>query len=218
MNGLPGAVLERPSDGPAQGLVVLLHGVGGNARSLLPLAAAIDPRLHVLLPDAPLPLGPQAFAWFNVRFTAHGPQIDPAQAEAARVLLRDWLGAQQARLGISPRQTLLAGFSQGGIMSASVALTAPAQVKSFAILCGRILPEIAPQVPADIATQDVQGLLVHGRDDDKLPYALAEAAAQRLHGLGVAHRLQGYPVGHTLSADMQRDTLAWIDARLLTRR
>lgn len=70
---------------------------------------------------------------------------------------------------LDPRQTVLAGFSQGGIMSASVALTQPQRVKPFGVLCGRILPEIAPHVPADIAEAGLHGLLVHGHADDKLP-------------------------------------------------
>lgn len=209
-------MLERPAQGTAQGLVVLLHGVGSNEQSLAGLAQALDPRLHVLLPRGPLVFGPQAFGWFTVRFGAQGPVIDPAQAEQSRLLLGEWLAAQQQRLGVDARQTVLAGFSQGGIMSASVALTQPQRVKSFGVLCGRILPEIAPHVPAGIADAGLDGLLVHGHADDKLPYTLAESAAARLQALGVAHQLRGYPVGHTLSADMQRDISGWIQQRLLS--
>lgn len=78
--------------------MVLLHGVGSNEQSLLPLASAIDPRLHVLLPRGPVVFGPQAFGWFTVRFDAQGPVIDPAQAETSRLLLADWLAGQQQRL------------------------------------------------------------------------------------------------------------------------
>lgn len=217
MNPLLQPVLERPAQGPAQGLVVLLHGVGSNEQSLLPLASAIDPRLHVLLPRGPVVFGPQAFGWFTVRFDAQGPVIDPAQAETSRLLLADWLAGQQQRLGLDARQTALAGFSQGGIMAASVALTQPQRVTSFAILCGRILPEIAPSIPADVGQAGLDALVVHGYNDDKLPYTLAEVASHRLQALGVAHQLRGYPVGHALSADMQRDTLAWLERRLLSR-
>lgn|GEM_PF-5787648 len=33
----------RPSVGPARGLVLLMHGVGSNERSLLSVAQALDP-------------------------------------------------------------------------------------------------------------------------------------------------------------------------------
>lgn len=101
-------------------------------------------------------------------------------------------------------------------MSASVALTAPQVARRFAILSGRILPEIAPHVPADIATRGVRGLILHGEQDSKLPFALATAAAARLQVLGVDHALHGYPADHTLTAAMQADFNAWTARELLS--
>lgn len=206
----------RPATGPVHGLVVLLHGVGSNERSLQALADGLDKRLQVVLPRAPLAFGPDAFGWFTVQFGAQGPVIDPAQAEASRLLLIDYVRALQAQHGVDTAHTLVAGFSQGGIMSASVALTAPQVARRFAILSGRILPEIAPHIPADIATRGVRGLILHGEHDSKLPFALATAAAARLQALGVDHALHGYPADHTLTAAMQADFNAWTARELLS--
>lgn len=209
--------VARPATGPAHGLVVLLHGVGSNERSLQALADGLDKRLQVVLPRAPLAFGADAFGWFTVQFGAQGPVIDPAQAEASRPLLIDYVRALQAQHGVDAAHTLVAGFSQGGIMSASVALTAPQVARRFAILSGRILPEIAPHVPADIATRGVRGLILHGEQDSKLPFALATAAAARLQALGVDHAVHGYPADHTLTAAMQADFNAWTARELLSR-
>ncbi|WP_422508710.1 alpha/beta hydrolase [Stenotrophomonas sp. GZD-301] len=206
----------RAATGPAQGLVVLMHGVGSHERSLLPLAQALDPRLQVVLPRGPLSFGPDAFGWFTVQFGPQGPVIDPAQAEASRLRLIDFVRQQQAQLGLPATRTLVAGFSQGGIMSASIALTAPEVAARFAVLSGRILPEIAAHVPADIATRDLEGLILHGRHDSKLPFALATAASARLRALGVRHTLKDYPADHALTAPMQADFNAWTVQRLLS--
>ncbi|MCF7751227.1 dienelactone hydrolase family protein [Bacillus subtilis subsp. subtilis] len=214
MSALTAAV--RAATGPVQGLVVLLHGVGSNERSLLALAHGLDRRLQVVLPRAPLAFGADAFGWFNVQFGAHGPVIDPAQADASRHRLTDYVRGLQAQHGVDAAQTLVAGFSQGGILSASVALTAPALVRNFAILSGRILPEIDPHIPADIALYNVRGLILHGRHDSTLPYALATAAAARLQALGVAHALHEYPADHALTAAMQADFNAWTTRVLLS--
>ena len=152
-----------------------------------------------------------------MQFGAQGPVIDPAQAEASRLLLIDYVRALQAQHGVDAAHTLVAGFSQGGILSASVSLTAPQVARRFAILSGRILPEIAPHVPADIATRGVRGLILHGEQDSKLPFALATAAAARLQALGVDHALHGYPADHTLTAAMQADFNAWTARELLSR-
>ncbi|MET0289420.1 MAG: hypothetical protein ABW178_07310, partial [Pseudoxanthomonas sp.] len=148
--------IERPARGPARGLVLLLHGVGADEQSLVALAQRLPDDVHVVLPRAPRPFGPAAYGWFQVAFTEQGPVIRPEQAEASRLQLIDFIADTQQRLGIAPAKTLVAGFSQGGIMSAGVALTSPGSVAGFGILSGRILPEIEPRIPQDIAmAQDV---------------------------------------------------------------
>lgn len=212
MSGLHFA--ERAASGPAQALLVLLHGVGANEQSLAGLALQQDPRVQVLLPRGPLAFAPGAYGWFQVRFEPQGPVIEPAQAEASRRALIGFVAAQQARLGIAPARTAIAGFSQGGIMSASVALTAPASVAGFGILSGRILPEIEPLIPADVGAHGLRGLVMHGRRDGKLPFALAERAAERLRRHGVAHELRDYDEDHALNPAMQADFRGWVDGVL----
>lgn len=206
--------IERPAVGTPRGLVVLLHGVGADEASLWPLAQALPQDLHVVLARAPLAVGPGMHAWFPVRFTQQGPQIDPQQADASRRLLIEFIARQQARLGVAPSRTLVAGFSQGGIMSASVALTAPASVSGFGILSGRILPEIEGGIPADIARHDLHGLVLHGRHDSKLGYFFAKRARQRLQHFGVAHTLKSYDADHELTAPMRADFIDWVQTRL----
>lgn len=206
--------IERPADGVPRGLLVLLHGVGANERSLTDLALRQDPRLHVVLAREPLAFGPGMYGWFQVQFTPDGPVIRPEQAEASRRLLIDFIAAQQARLGIAPERTVVAGFSQGGIMSASVGLTAPASVAGFAILSGRILPEIEPLVPADVGAHGLRALVVHGRRDGKLPYALAERSDERLTHFGVSHELRGHDADHELTLAMADDFATWLGRSL----
>ncbi len=211
MNAAPLRFVERPATGAPHGLLLLLHGVGANEQSLAAVAMEQDPRLHVVLPRGPLAFGPGAHGWFQVQFTLQGPVIDPEQAEASRRLLIDFVAGQQRRLGLAPARTLVAGFSQGGIMSAGVGLTAPASVAGFAILSGRILPEIEPLVPADVGRHGLQALVMHGRHDSKLPFALAERSDERLRHYGVAHELRAYDADHGLDAPMRADFRDWVE-------
>ena len=109
--------------------------------SLSDLAAGVDPHTLVVLPRGPLALGPNQCAWFRVAFTANGPQIVEREAEQARHTLIRFITQLQTQHHIAPEHTVVAGFSQGGIMSASVALTSPESVAGFGVLSGRILPE-----------------------------------------------------------------------------
>ena len=156
--------------------LVLLHGVGSNEAGFIDLARQIDPRLTVVLARGPIVLSVSQFAWFQVNFTANGPAINPVQAEQARTTLIDFLGQLRTVLGVDPKRTWIAGFSQGGIMSASVALTAPEQVAGFGVLSGRILPEVLPAVRTGEALGKLRGFVSHGVQDQKLGIHFARDA------------------------------------------
>ncbi|MGJ4748504.1 hypothetical protein ACQV5M_19240, partial [Leptospira sp. SA-E8] len=113
-------------------------------------------------------------------------------------------------------RTVVAGFSQGGILSASVGLTAPERVQGFAVLAGRILPELEPMLASRDRLGRLHALIAHGRDDDKLPVSWAERAHAWLDTLGVAHALRLYPGGHGIGMTMAADFHDWVTPLLLT--
>ena len=199
----------EPAEPPR--LLVLAHGVGGNETNLAPLAARVPSDTVVVLARGPLTLGPGQYAWFRVAFGPHGPRPDLAAAETSRQRLATFVGEMQAHYGVPPTATVVAGFSQGGIMSASVALTRPDLVAGFGVLAGRILPELEPRLAAREALHSIRAFIGHGRDDSKLPVDWAHRADTWLTDLGVRHETHLYPGDHGLSPAMQDDFLGWFD-------
>ncbi|WP_322076608.1 alpha/beta hydrolase [Burkholderia cepacia] len=211
-SGLPYRL--RPAAGRPVARLLLLHGVGGNETNLLNLAGIIDPRIEIAFLRGPLTFGPGQHAWFPVRFGPNGPEIDAARADESRIQLITLLRAFRARDGAGAAlPTVIAGFSQGGIMSAGVGLTSPDDVAAFAVLCGRILPEIDPLIAPRDALRPLHALIVHGRFDDKLPVAWADTADAKLTALGVAHDTRLYDAGHELTTEMVGDFGRWVGER-----
>jgi phospholipase/carboxylesterase len=200
----------QPALAKPASLLVLLHGVGGNEGNLAALGAEAGGDTLVVLPRGPITLGPDAFGWFRVAFTSNGPRIEAGEADASRRALIDFIAQLQQAHGIAPARTTIAGFSQGGILSASVALTAPERVAAFAVLAGRILPEIEPQLADAQRLSTLRGYIAHGLHDDKLPVDWAHRADAWLTRLGVGHETKLYPAGHELDAAMRADFLAWL--------
>jgi phospholipase/carboxylesterase len=194
--------------------LVLLHGVGSNEAGFIDLARQIDPRLTVVLARGPIVLSASQFAWFQVNFAANGPAINPVQAEQARTTLIDFLSQLRPLLNVDPKRIWIAGFSQGGIMSASVALTAPSRVAGFGILSGRILPEVLPLVKEDPLLKTLPAFVSHGVQDAVLGIHFAHHAKTVLDGLGLPLSYHEYQGGHSLSGAMAGDFLQWLDGQL----
>jgi phospholipase/carboxylesterase len=202
----------RPGTG-AQGkspCLILLHGVGANEVGFIELAKSLDPRLTVVLARGPLEFGPMQFGWFQVHFTQNGPAINPVQADQARQKLLTFVDHLPEVLDIDPSHLWMAGFSQGGIMSASVGLTAPEKLTGFGILSGRILPEVLPSVKPGAALSKIRAFISHGVQDDKLGIHFAHHAKQVLTGFDVPLEYHEYPANHTLNMAMVEDFKRWL--------
>lgn len=188
--------------------LLLLHGVGGNESNLTSLAPYLSADLELMVLRGPRQLGPGAFAWFEVSFTSEGPRINAKQEEESRHRLVSFIDA------LPPLPTAIAGFSQGGIMSAGVALTAPSKVRGFGLLSGRILPELRDQIAPREELSSLSGFVAHGHHDTKLPYFWADQAVALLTEVGVPHQAHSYEMGHEITRTEITDFSYWVNETL----
>lgn len=200
----------RPAAGKPVGLVMLMHGVGSNEDSLLGLASFIPENISVVSIRSPLIMGPGAYSAFPVSFSEDGPKIDAAAAEASRQKLLRFIPELQQRYSAAAGQTLIAGFSQGGIMSASLALSAPRCIRGFAILSGRILPEIKPLIAPTEDLKRLSALVIHGENDDRLPFFWAKKSVGLLQEHGIPFDLRQYTIGHEITSQVATDFADWV--------
>lgn len=203
--------LEPRPDTP-RSLLVLLHGVGGDEAQLAGLGASVAAHTLVVLPRGPRSISGGMQGWYRVGFSDDGPEIVEEEAEESRLKLIDFIGQLQGRFGVPAERTVVGGFSQGGILAASAALTAPRCVAGFVVLCGRLLPELEPRLASAGELQALEALIVHGRRDTRLPPEWAERAVRWLDDLGVPHELRLHDAGHELTAAMERDFIEWFGA------
>lgn len=189
---------------PPRARLLLLHGVGGNETNLIGLSSLIPDDVEVLLLRGRLQIAAEGYAWFQVNFTSTGPVINEEQAEASRQCLVKFTEA------LPELPTVIAGFSQGGILSSSVGLSAPHCVAGFGLLSGRILPELKPYIASLDALRSLSAFVAHGRDDNKLPVSWAEKADAWLTQLNVQHETHLYDMGHEITAEEVNDFVRWL--------
>lgn len=192
-------------------LLILLHGVGGNEQNLFSFADALPDNYLVVSARGPLTLGANSFAWFQVDFSSGRPQINEKQAEVARLTLLDFIESLKKDLDFDDKQVYLMGFSQGGIMSYSVALTEPEKIKGIAVMSGRLLPEVKPLVADEKRLSKLKIFVSHGRQDQVLHFPFATEAVDYLKSKGLNPDFHAYDEGHTINQQMLVDVRRWLN-------
>ncbi len=165
--------------------MLLLHGVGADGHDLIDLAPSWSHALPDALfaaPDAPEPYdgAPMGRQWFSL--ADRTPSVLHAGACRAAPLLNAYIDAECTRAGLPKEAVALMGFSQGAMMALHAGLRRAPSVRAVLAFSGALLdtPDLAAEC---VAKPPV--LLVHGRDDEVVPFARGPASEHRLHGLGI---------------------------------
>lgn len=212
--------LTRPPQTEAAGkppLLLQLHGIGSNERDLFSFADRLDPRFRVLSLRAPLTLAKDSFAWFEVNFRPEGNLGNVEQLRASREKLLQFIQEAIAAYDADPERVYLIGFSQGAIMSLTLALTSPAVVAGVVAMSGRIPTEAFEAfqwtAPKDELT-DLPLLLIHGTRDAVVRVQHAHNARNLLEKLPVSLTYQEYDMAHEVTPRSLALAVAWLMARL----
>ncbi len=203
-------MLTGPSLGPASGgkprqIVILIHGYGSNGADLLSLAPYWYqhlPNALFVAPNAPEPCPglPGGFQWWALE-TFDRAALAAGVARAAPKL-DAFVDAQLAAHGLTERDLVLIGFSQGTMMALHVG---PLRARRIAGIIG-YSGVLADPHTAGVRTKPPV-LLVHGDADPVVPIAgfhrsVAELQAMRFDlethvsiGLGHGVDAQGLDLG-----------------------
>ena len=168
-------------------LLFLLHSSYTDESSFEKWVQFIDPKITIVMPRALFPVNESSkkMMWFKASFTSSEPIIDSNQAEESRIKLISYIKEVQNDLHLGAKNTVIAGFSQGGVLSASVALTEPKLVQGFSILSGRILPEINECIDPVMDLCHLRALICHGTMDDLLSVQWANKSRDTLSNLKI---------------------------------
>lgn len=206
------ALEPRPDDPRA--LLVLLHGVDGDETQLAALARHAPEGTLVAMPRGPRSISGDRIGWYRVGLSDDGLQVVEDEAEEARCRLLDFVHGLRTRHDISARRTVLAGFSQGGMLAAAAALSAPDDVGAFAMVSGTIVAPVTACSAAPRRLAGMHALLVHGRSDETLPVDEAVLACNALADMGVAAELRLHDAGHEPAPVMLDEVARWLPSVL----
>ena len=189
--------------------IILLHGVGSNEQDLFGLADQLPPDFYIISARGQYTLGTNRYAWYNVDFSSGKPVFDTKQEASSRAVIMHFV--QQMKQQYHFDEVYLGGFSQGAIMSYTIGLTHPGEVKGIIVMGGRILEEIRPGVTKNDALAHLKVFISHGVQDGTLPIHYAREAKTYLQTLGVQLSYHEYNnMGHQINQDVLNDLNAWL--------
>lgn len=190
-------------------MIILLHGFGAHMGDLAGLSHEIDTGSYLYaFPNAPLPMdtgtGGTGYAWF--------PFGEAGEAEAAAEsdgLLREFIKEVLDRYNIEPGRAILGGFSQGGMMTLRVGLSAPDPFSGLVVLSSRLPDpdEMSGPAPAD---PPIPIFMAHGTLDPIVPVDDARRSRRTLEARGYRPDYREYEMAHQISREVLDDLVPWI--------
>lgn len=136
--------------------------------------------------------------------------IDAKQEVDSRAQLIELIKALTNEYQVDKNNIYLAGFSQGAIMSESIALTHPELVKGFASFSGRLLDEVKPLVIPSDKLKQIKSFISHGTEDKMLTIQYATENLAYIRSLGITPEYVEDATGHVISEKQFQTFLKWL--------
>lgn len=199
---LSGPMLPPKSGGQPKQLMVILHGYGADGQDLISLGLQwreLWPDMLFVAPNAPdvCEQNPGGYQWFPLKTDRIAGRIEGVSN--ARPVIVNFLMDLWAQTGVSPANTVLAGFSQGAMMSLHVGTSLDQRLAAIVAFSGAFVPADGFEA-GNFAKPPVA--LIHGDQDGVVDPRLSKEAADLL----VANQFEvglhfSRGVGHGIAPD-----------------
>lgn len=218
---LPGIEIEHGAK--PKYAVIWLHGLGADGSDFVPvvpeLGLAAAPGVRFIFPHAPaIPVtcngGYVMPAWYDIiSLDSTSRKIDEAGIVHSRTTIRQLIARENER-GIPCANIFLAGFSQGGAVAYTTALTHPEPLAGI-IALSTYLPSVAlVEREATAANQGIAIFGAHGSEDDVVSPTLGRQARDFLLQRGHVVDWQEYPMPHSVCMEEVEAIGDWLRGRL----
>lgn len=198
-------------------VVIWFHGLGADYNDFVPLVPELnlDKCVKFIFPNAmmrPITInnGYVMRAWYDIHeFSAKslGESVD-RQGINESVNLINKLVSKQIESGFKPEQIILAGFSQGGVMSYTTFLLSQYKLGGVvALSC--YLPDADKLISSNSINRETPIFAAHGLQDPVVPFIAGLNAYHKLEASGFNIKWYEYPMGHSLCNEEINDLSAW---------
>ena len=195
-------------------LLLLLHGYGSNDSDLFSFATELPDEYYVISARAPYDLQYGSYAWYAINFDADQNKFsDHDQAILSRDLVVRFIEELKVKFPIDSSNITLIGFSQGSILSYSIALSYPNIVQRVGALSGYLNLDINSENYQNNDFSNLKIFTSHGTVDQVIPVEWARKTDPILKSLGINSTYKEYPIGHGVSPQNFFDLKDWLQGK-----
>jgi phospholipase/carboxylesterase len=203
--------------------VIWMHGLGADGSDFVPvvpeLGLASSSRVRFVFPNAPsIPVtcngGYVMPAWYDIiSLDKHNRAVDADGIIRTRQQIRDLI-AREHDLGIPAERIFLAGFSQGGAIAYTTALTHPEPLAGLIALSTYLPVAELVATEATEANRKLPMFAAHGTEDEIVSIELGLRARDFLREQGYQGQWEEYPMPHSVCLEEIHDIGQWLNARM----
>jgi phospholipase/carboxylesterase len=173
--------------GEDKNIICFLHGYGADGFDLLPLTnqySEIFPHSLFFAPHAPFPceLSPSGKQWFSLEDRM--PEKMASGAKRAVGYLDQYFSNILTSLDLSYQKLYIVGFSQGAMMALYYMLTHGHNLGGIVSFSGALINPALSDTNPGLKTPV---LLVHGVQDEVVPFSAMGEASDSLRKIGISH-------------------------------
>lgn len=191
--------------------LLLLHGWTGDENSMWMFTRRMSLDLWIVAPRAPHPAPEGGYSWRPLHPGTWGlPSLSDLQP-AAEALLR-LVDEVSASIGVDAAQFDVAGFSQGGALTNTLALLYPQRIRRAAVLAG-FMPGGVEDLLARRVLLGKPFFVAHGAQDNLIPLERAQQSVALLEQAGAQVIFCQAEVGHKVGADCLRALEAFLGSK-----
>jgi phospholipase/carboxylesterase len=202
--------------------VIWLHGLGADGNDFVPIVQELSlPPLGIrfVFPHAPMrPVtingGFVMRAWYDIAQQDLAMKEDEQGLRLSQKMIEELIAKEKTR-GVPLSRIVVAGFSQGGVISLQTGLRQAERLAGVMSLSAYLPLTATIEKERKAANNDVPIFLGHGTADNIVPLPLGIASRDRLLKLGYDVAWHQYPMPHSVCAEELDDISAWLTRVLL---
>ena len=192
---------------------MLIHGFGSNEEDLFSFSTELPNDFFIVSVRAPHEIQYGGYAWYDINFIDLQKMNNLEQAKESIKLLRVFIQECIQKHDLNPDEVWLCGFSQGAILSYTLALQDQQNIRRVICMSGYPAPDIlGNNIQKDF--QNLEFFISHGIEDTVIPIRWGQKGKELLNDLKIPNTYKEYRSGHGVVPQNFFDLLAWIKERM----